>query len=109
MLTRKPMVPRCLTGAKTLGNIQGPSVEQWLADRKVEATSSTIRNAHLTAVRELLILSVSVGTLGTNCLAGLPRANEQAERRHLHRPLTEDELTRLLYVCRWRRLSDFGR
>ncbi|MGB2985487.1 MAG: site-specific integrase, partial [Phycisphaerae bacterium] len=44
-----------------------------------------------------------------NPFADVPRAEQQVDRRHHRRALTEAELMRLLRVARWRPLAEFGR
>ena len=44
-----------------------------------------------------------------NPFAGVPKADARADQRRQRRSLTEDELTRLLYVAQLRPLAEYGR
>ena len=47
--------------------------------------------------------------LSTNPLATVPKADERSDRRRQRRAMQDDELSRLLFVARWRPLAEAGR
>ena len=44
-----------------------------------------------------------------NPFAGVPKADEKADRRRTRRSMTEEELNHLLFVALWRPLAEYGR
>ncbi|MEZ6069450.1 MAG: tyrosine-type recombinase/integrase [Pirellulales bacterium] len=96
-------------GFRHLTDIVPAAFESWLIDRKVEGLSATTRNRYLTAMRGFLGWSVERGLLPMDPLAGVRRANQRADRRHVRRALSDDEVSRVLYATRWRPLAERGR
>ncbi len=86
----------------------GP-VEDWLVEQAEKGMSAATRNGY----RESLVCFGNwcrrIHRLTSNPFQDLPRANQNADRRHQRRALTEVELLRLLKVARFRPLAEFGR
>lgn len=86
----------------------GP-VEDWLVEQAEKGMSAATRNGY----RESLVCFGNwcrkTHRLTNNPFQDLPRANQNADRRHQRRALTEIELLRLLRVARLRPMAEFGR
>ena len=93
-------------GFRVLGNLRKETFERWLVQKMKEGWSARNRNAYQTALVSFARWCVESGRLMANPFAGLGKANEQADRRHIRRSLTEDELGRLLNAARNRPLLD---
>jgi integrase len=63
-------------------------------------------NAHLIAVRSFLNWAIRTDRLRLNPLAGIPRANERADRRRVRRAFTEAELVALFAAARERPIAE---
>jgi integrase len=90
----------------TLGDLDRVVVERWLLARSREGMGAVTRNSYRTAVSAFCNWCVEAKRLTSNPLAGLPRANENVDRRHPRRALTEDEIGRLLDAAQRRPLHD---
>jgi integrase len=96
-------------GFTKLNRISPERVERWLVEQADAGLSASTRNGY----REVL---VSFGNwcrrtrrLSSNRFFDVPRADTNADRRHLRRAMTEAELLRLLHVARLRSLAEYGR
>ena len=89
-------------GFKRLADLDRSAVERLLARLTAEGKSAAVRNEYRKAVVAFCNWCVSDRRLVTNPLAGIPKANEKADRRRQRRALTADELRRLLDVSRRR-------
>lgn len=90
---------------RTLADVRREPFERWLVARTAEGMAAGTRNRHREAWVAFVNWCVKSSRLSTNLLAGLPKANERADRRRERRPLTDDELARLLDVARARPLN----
>lgn len=92
-----------------LGKLAAGPVERWLVEQADAGLSAATRNCY----RESLVCFGNwcrrTHRLTTNPFADLPRADQNADRRHHRRALTEPELVRLLTVARLRPLAEYGR
>jgi integrase len=90
------------TGATRLVDIDADSIGRYLAGMKERGRSARTRNA----VRALCIAfmgwCVRTGRVESNPLGTLAKVDEERDRRRVRRPLTDDELARLLAVARER-------
>ena len=80
-------------GIKTLGQIRPQIVREAIC---VLADSAETRNHYLTAIKSFTRWLWKVGRLPEDPLAGLSRWNPEPDRRIRRRPLTVEELTRLI-------------
>ena len=80
-------------GIKTLGQIRPQIVREAIC---VLADSAETRNHYLTAIKSFTRWLWKVGRLPEDPLAGLSRWNPEPDRRVIRRPLTVEELTRLI-------------
>ncbi len=89
-----------------LSDVNRTDVERWLALQSAEAMSARTRNTYSGALVAFGNWAVRVGRLGINPLAGLPKANERADRRRERRALTLDELNGLFAAAVQRPLNE---
>jgi len=89
-----------------LRDMRRSAMERWMAQRAADGMGARTRNAHRAAIVAFGNWCVATHRLSLNPFEKLPRANEQADRRHQRRALTEDELTRLLAVAQQRPLLE---
>ena len=94
---------------RRLGDLKKVTFESWIVKRLKDGWSARNRNAYQTALVTFCNWCVENDRLMVNPFAGLSKANEKADRRHVRRAMTESELGRLLFVARWRPLAEFGR
>ena len=92
-----------------LSDIERSRFDRWLAERRKASTGARTLNCFRAAWMAFLNWCVAGSRLAVNPLAGLPKANEKADRRRQRRAMTDAELRRLLYVARWRPLAEYGR
>ncbi|HSR73106.1 MAG TPA: site-specific integrase, partial [Kiloniellales bacterium] len=92
-----------------LNKMSAGPVERWLVERAEAGMAAATRNAY----RESLVCFGNwcrrTNRLTQNPFADLPRADQNVDRRHQRRALTEAELLRLLRVARLRPLAEYGR
>jgi integrase len=92
-----------------LNKMSAGPVERWLVEQAEAGLSASTRNCY----REALVCFGNwcrrTRRLTHNPFADLPRADQNADRRHQRRALTEEELMRLLQAARWRPLAELGR
>jgi len=92
-----------------LNQISAGRVERWLVEQADAGMSASTRNSY----REALVCfgnwARRTSRLTINPFSDLPRADQNADRRHQRRALTAAELMRLLKVARLRPLAEFGR
>ncbi len=93
-------------GWRRLSEIDRSALERWLAAAERAKRSARTRNAFRIAAVAFCNWAVSARRLTANPLAGIPKANEKADRRRQRRALTEDELRRLLDAARGRPLLE---
>jgi len=94
------VILRCVVSCKLESEADLDRVDRiraWLHDtRKSEGTSARTLNYRAGAMRSFAAWLVREGVLLRNPLLGLQRANERGDRRRKRRPLTDDEMVRLL-------------
>ncbi len=93
---------------RCLADFDRSGMEKWLAERERQGSSARSRNAHLIAVRSFLNWAIRTDRLRLNPLAGIPRANERADRRRVRRAFTEGELVALFAAARERPIAPSG-
>ena len=76
-------------GFRTLSSVQRHKVEEWMAERAEAGTGARRRNIYLEAVRTFLRWSVSCNRLLSDPLAGIARADQNADVRKERRAFTE--------------------
>ncbi len=91
-------------GFKRLCDLDRLTLERWLNARKEEGMSARRRNVFQTGIVAFCNWGMQAKRLMANPFAGMPKANEKADRRRTRRALTEDELGRLLSAARRRPL-----
>ena len=96
-------------GFSRLNRMSAGPVDRWLVAQKDAGMAAATRNVY----RESLVCFGNwcrrSGRLTHNPFADLPRADQNSDRRHLRRALTEAELRQLLMVARLRPLAEYGR
>jgi len=96
-------------GFSRLNRMSAAGLEDWLVRQKDVGMSAATRNGY----REVAITFGNwcrrTHRLTHNPFVDVPRADQNADRRHQRRALTEAELLRLLEVARWRPLAEYGR
>ncbi len=92
-----------------LSKLSAGPVEAWLVQQADAGMAAATRNGY----RESLVCFGNwcrrTHRLTHNPFDDLPRADQNADRRHQRRALTEEELLRLLKVVRLRPLAELGR
>ena len=92
-------------GFRVFSDLRAEPFESWLVARTEAGSSARTRNLARESWLVFLNWCVETGRLTTNPFAGLSKANAKADPRRQRRPLTEDELGRLLAVARTRPLD----
>ena len=92
-----------------LADLKRESLEKYLTEKAKAGVSARTRNLDRTCLVAFCNWCVGTDRLSTNPFVKVNRANEEADRRKVRRALSEDELTRLLYVARIRPLAEYGR
>jgi integrase len=108
-------VRRCLNriagecGWNRLADISRDSFERWTAAKTKAGMGARTRNLHRACAVAFCNWCIETDRLVLNPLAKVKQADEKCDRRRERRALTEQELTRLLYVARYRPLAEYGR
>jgi len=92
-----------------LPDLNAAVLERWLVLMASKDVSASTRNGYREAAVGFGNWCRRTHRLITNPFADVPLANVKADRRHLRRALTEDELGRLLVVAKLRPLAEYGR
>ncbi len=85
------------------------SVERWLVEQADAGMAAATRNTYRESAVCFGNWARRTHRLTLNPFADVPRADQNADRRHQRRALTEAELMRLLKVARLRPLAEYGR
>ena len=86
------------TGATRLSDLNLDAVERALASLGLAGRSARTVNHRRSSVLAFANWCVKTGRLEANPVARLSRLDENRDRRRIRRPLTDDELTRLITV-----------
>lgn len=92
-----------------LNRLTAGPVEHWLADQAEAGVSAATRNCYRESAVCFGNWCRRSRRLTNSPFGDLPRADQNADRRHQRRALTELEITRLLNVACLRPLADYGR
>lgn len=92
---------------RRLADVDRSTLELWLTSELRSGRSARSVNAFREAPLALSNWLVRSRRLATNPLAGLPRANQDADRRHVRRALTPDEPERLVRAAAERPVCGF--
>jgi integrase len=92
-----------------LNKMSAGPVERWLVEQAVIGMAAATRNGYRESLVCLGNWCRRTRRLTQNPFTDLPRADQNADRRHHRRALTEPELMRLLRVARLRPLAEYGR
>jgi len=84
------------TGAVFLSEVDASRVTDWLAKLRSQGASVATSNHYLRAVKSFLRWCVADGRLPASPLAHLATGNVQLDRRRVRRPLSADELRRVI-------------
>jgi len=87
------------TGATRLSDLTLDAVEHALASLRLAGSSARTINHRRSSVLVFANWCVTTGRLEANPLGRLSKLDESRDRRRVRRPLTEDELTRLMAVA----------
>ena len=92
-----------------LNQLSAGRVERWLVDQADAGMAAATRNGYRESLVCLANWCRRTHRLSQNPFTDLPRADQNADRRHQRRALTQPELLRLLKVAHLRPLAEFGR
>ena len=92
-----------------LNKMSAGPIERWLVDQTDAGMAAATRNTYREAAVCFGNWCRRTHRLTYNPFADVPRADQNADRRHQRRALTEAELMRLLKVARLRPLAEIGR
>jgi integrase len=90
-----------------LTDVDRSGLDRWLTSELRSGRSARSVNAYRDAALALCNWLVKARRLATNPLDGLPRANQDEDRRHVRRALTPDELDRLVRAAKERPVCGF--
>jgi integrase len=96
-------------GFSRMDRMSAARVEDWLVRQKDLGMSAATRNGYREALIAFGNWCRRTHRLTRNPFADVPRADQNADRRHQRRALTERELNHLLKVARCRPLAEYGR
>lgn len=101
-------------GWRRLRDITRERMEKWLDDAEADGSGSggmaaATRNEYLTSIIAFCNWLVREGRLIANPLARMQKADCSADRRHLRRALTVEEVSRLLDAAARRPVAELGR
>ncbi len=92
-----------------INRLSAEPVERWLLEQADSGMAAATRNSYRESVVCFGNWCRRTHRLTENPFRDLPRADQNADRRHQRRALTEDELVRLLHIARFRPLAEYGR
>lgn len=96
-------------GFSLLTELTGSELERWLVARRDEGMGAATRNGYREVAVGFCNWCRRTRRLITNPFLDVPLADVKADRRHVRRSFTEDELVLLLEVARKRPLAECGR
>ncbi|HSW47238.1 MAG TPA: hypothetical protein VLM89_16870 [Phycisphaerae bacterium] len=96
-------------GFVRLTDVESISVQRWALDRQADGMSAGACNAHLGHLTDFVEWCIRGRRLAENPLRGISLLGESGPVVSDARPLTEEELTRLLKIALWRPLAEYGR
>ncbi len=96
-------------GFQKLTQLKHGPVEKWMLQQQTRGVSARVRNAYRASLLGFCNWAVRDGRLKSNPFVKLVVANEKTDERRQRRPLSVDELERLIYVARLRPLAEYGR
>ena len=96
-------------GFVRLADVGGEAVREWLSVRRAEGMPASGCNAHLEALSQFVAWCVRTGRLAGNPLKGVCHLEEVEGTEGGSRPLSEEELGRLLRIALGRPLAEYGR
>ncbi len=91
---------------RRLSDMKRGTLEKWITQESAKGMSARTRNAYQGAVASFCNWCVECDRLAVNPFNGMPKANEQADRKRIHRAMDEAELVKLLDVTRGRPLLE---
>ena len=94
---------------KKVGDLKRASLERWLASQTERKMSARTRNGYRDSAVSFARWLLSNRRVLVNPFDGIPKLNENADKRRERRALSEDELRRLMHVARLRPLAELGR
>ena len=92
-----------------LNKMSAGAMERWLVEQAEVGMAAATRNTYRESVVCFGNWCRRTHRLTLNPFADVPRADQNADRRHQRRALTEAELIRLLKIARLRPLAEYGR
>ncbi len=92
-----------------LNKMSAGPIERWLVEQADAGMAASTRNSYREAAVCFGNWCRRTHRLTHNPFGDVPRADQNVDRRHQRRALTEAELMRLLTVARLRPLAEFGR
>ena len=92
-----------------LNDLSVAAFERWLAQQAVVGMSAGTRNEYRQEIVGFCNWCVRTNRLASNPFSAVAKADAKSDCRRKRRAMTEEELTTLLYVARWRPLAERGR
>ena len=92
-----------------LGKMSAGPIDQWLVEQTDAGMAAATRNTYREAAIGFGNWCRRTRRLTLNPFADVPRADQNADRRHQRRALTQAELMRLLHAAALRPLAELGR
>lgn len=96
-------------GFSRINRMSAERVERWFLEQAETGMAAATRNSYRESIIGFGNWCRRTHRLTQNPFADLPRADQNADRRHQRRALSEEELLRLLKVARLRPLAEYGR
>jgi integrase len=94
---------------RRLRDIVRDKVERWLDTAEADGLSPATRNEYLISLSAFCNWAVKSERLARNPVTGIGKADRSADRRHLRRALTVEEVSALLDAARHRPVAEIGR
>jgi integrase len=91
---------------RRLSDLKRGALEKWLTQESAKGMAARTRNAYQGAVVSFCNWCIECDRLAVNAFDGMPKANEKADRKRIHRAMNEAELMTLLDVTRGRPLLE---
>jgi len=92
-----------------LSDITSETINRWMDDAEDADMAAATRNEYLTSMIAFCNWLVREGRLIANPLAQMQKADRSADRRHLRRALTVEDVSRLLEAAARRPIAELGR
>ena len=96
-------------GFTKVADITAEAVVRWLDEAEEGGMAASTRNSYLGTIRAFCGWLKRSRRMAENPVAGVQKADQASDRRHVRRALTVDEMGRLLRAARLRPIAEQGR